>query len=108
MDLADIGGNVVDGVHVASMGGTWMALVYGFGGLRDHVREPCFRPRLPAQWNRLRFPLTLRGQRLVVDIDRNGTTYTLLEGPGLVLRHEDEAFRISRDAPVRFPAKPVA
>jgi alpha,alpha-trehalose phosphorylase len=35
MDLADVAGNVVDGVHVASVGGVWMALVYGFGGLRD-------------------------------------------------------------------------
>src|SRR6202007_1698267 len=36
MDLADVGGNVRDGCHIASMGGTWMALAYGFGGLRDY------------------------------------------------------------------------
>jgi trehalose/maltose hydrolase-like predicted phosphorylase len=35
MDLADVGGNVKDGVHIASMGGTWMAIVYGVAGLRD-------------------------------------------------------------------------
>ena len=29
MDLADVGGNVRDGVHVASIGGTWMAVAYG-------------------------------------------------------------------------------
>ena len=29
MDLADVGHNVADGCHIASMGGTWMALVYG-------------------------------------------------------------------------------
>src|SRR4030095_12170247 len=32
MDLADVGGNVKDGCHIASMGGTWMMLTYGFGG----------------------------------------------------------------------------
>jgi alpha,alpha-trehalose phosphorylase len=32
MDLADIAGNVSDGVHVASAAGAWMALVFGFGG----------------------------------------------------------------------------
>ena len=36
MDLADVGGNVKDGCHIASMGGTWMMLAYGFGGMRDN------------------------------------------------------------------------
>jgi Trehalose and maltose hydrolases (possible phosphorylases) len=30
MDLADVGGNVKDGCHIASMGGTWMMLAYGW------------------------------------------------------------------------------
>ena len=33
MDLADFGGNVKDGCHIASMGGTWMMLTYGFAGM---------------------------------------------------------------------------
>src|SRR5260221_3391793 len=36
MDLADVGGNVKDGCHIASMGGTWMMLTYGLGGMRDN------------------------------------------------------------------------
>src|SRR3974390_382538 len=36
MDLADVGGNVKDGCHIASMGGAWMLFAYGFGGMRDH------------------------------------------------------------------------
>ncbi len=103
VDLADIGGNVTDGVHIASAGGTWMALVYGFGGMRDHEREISFHPRLPADWEGLRFRLELRGQRIEVDMDREGTTYRLLEGSGLLLRHEDEEFRLLPDEPARFP-----
>jgi alpha,alpha-trehalose phosphorylase len=34
MDLADVGGNVRDGCHIASMGGTWMVFAYGFGVAR--------------------------------------------------------------------------
>jgi alpha,alpha-trehalose phosphorylase len=104
VDLADIGGNVTDGVHIASAGGTWMALVYGFGGMRDHEREISFRPRLPADWEGLRFRIEIRGQRMEVDMDREGTSYRLLEGSGLLLRHEDEEFRLLPDAPARFPA----
>jgi alpha,alpha-trehalose phosphorylase len=105
VDLADIGGNVIDGVHVASMGGTWMALVYGFGGMRDDDGKLSFRPRLPERWSRLRFRLTVRGQRIEVDADRETTTYTLHEGKGLTLAHEGEDFRLSPDAPTRFAAK---
>jgi alpha,alpha-trehalose phosphorylase len=104
VDLADIGGNVTDGVHIASAGGTWMALVYGFGGMRDHEREISFHPRLPADWEGLRFRLELRGQRVEVDMDREGTSYRLLEGSSLLLRHEDEEFQLLPDAPARFPA----
>lgn len=32
MDLANVGGNVKDGCHIASMGGTWMGIVYGVAG----------------------------------------------------------------------------
>jgi alpha,alpha-trehalose phosphorylase len=35
MDLADVGRNVKAGCHIASMGGTWMVMAHGFGGLRD-------------------------------------------------------------------------
>ncbi|MEE8581588.1 MAG: glycosyl hydrolase family 65 protein, partial [Myxococcota bacterium] len=108
VDLADIGGNVIDGVHVASMGGTWMALVYGFGGMRDYDGRLSFRPRLPERWSRLRFRLTVRGQRLEVDTDREATTYTLHQGKDLALSHEGEEFRLSPDAPARFPNDPGA
>ena len=49
MDLADVGGNVTDGCHIASMGGTWMAFVYGFGGLRDYDGMLSFRPQTPPK-----------------------------------------------------------
>src|SRR5215475_10539430 len=45
MDLADVGGNVKDGCHIASMGGTWMMLTYGFGGMRDEDGTLAFWPR---------------------------------------------------------------
>ena len=54
VDLADVHGNTVDGLHVASTGGVWNALVSGFGGMRDHGGELSFDPRLPASWPGLR------------------------------------------------------
>lgn len=45
VDLADLHRNTSDGIHVASTGGVWSALVYGFGGMRDHGGRITFEPR---------------------------------------------------------------
>ena len=97
MDLGDVAGNVSHGCHIASMGGTWMLLVYGFAGMRDDDGRISFRPQLPKGIERLRFPLTIRGQMLEVDIHPDATTYSLREGDGLVIRHEDEEIKLSPD-----------
>jgi alpha,alpha-trehalose phosphorylase len=88
MDLADVGGNVRDGVHAASIGGTWMAIVYGLAGMRDYNGELTFNPRPYVE--HLKFPLTFRGQRLVVEISKESVTYSLEAGSELKLKHCDE------------------
>ena len=47
VDLADTHGNTVDGVHVASCGGVWGTLVFGFAGLFDTGTALRFAPSLP-------------------------------------------------------------
>ena len=80
MDLADVGGNVKDGAHIASMGGAWMTIVYGIAGMRDYDGELSFDPNLTEIGGAgLRFPLTIGQQRLIVDIDNEGATYLLEE-----------------------------
>jgi alpha,alpha-trehalose phosphorylase len=85
MDLADVAGNVVDGAHVASTGGVWMALVYGFGGLRDFDGTLAFDPRLPSPWRRLRFPLRFHDRRIEVDLTHEASCFTLAEGDPLTI-----------------------
>jgi len=104
MDLSDVGGNMMHGAHIASIGGTWMALVYGFAGLRDDGGRLSFRPRLPDEWSRLAFCLTVQGRRLRVEIDRDMTSYELLAGAPLALRHDGAEITLSAQAPlVRRP-----
>jgi alpha,alpha-trehalose phosphorylase len=94
VDLVDGHGNTADGIHVASCGGTWMALVAGFGGLRDFDGVVRFAPRLPADWDRLRFRVQVRGQLVEVDMTHDGTEYRLLQGPGLLIEHFGEKVRL--------------
>src|SRR5262249_9290151 len=101
MDLADIGGNVKDGCHIASMGGTWMMLTYGFGGMRDNDETLSFWPRRAPQENAiLRFPVTYRGHRLEIEIGPEKAQYALREGGYLVIRHETEEVQLTRENPV--------
>ena len=104
VDLDDLHGNTKDGIHVASCGGTWLALVAGFGGLRDFDGEVRFDPKLPTAWKRLRFRVEVRGQRIEVDMTQAATTYRLLEGAGLMIEHRGEALRLRPDVPVLRPA----
>ncbi|WP_437440849.1 glycoside hydrolase family 65 protein [Serinicoccus kebangsaanensis] len=70
VDLEDRHGNASDGVHVASTGGVWSALVAGFGGMRDHGGELTLDPRLPAGWPALTWRMRWHGSRLRVRVEQ--------------------------------------
>jgi alpha,alpha-trehalose phosphorylase len=105
MDLADVGGNVRDGCHIASMGGTWMVMVYGFAGMRDYGGGLTFDPHLPRQLRKLRFPLEIRGQELVVEMGKDTATYLLRKGTGLSIVHKGEEVRLRAGEPVTLSMK---
>ncbi len=67
-DLQDNRLNAKDGIHGASAGGLWQAVIFGFAGLTLEPEGYHFSPRLPANWNRLAFALQLHGQDLWVEI----------------------------------------
>jgi alpha,alpha-trehalose phosphorylase len=101
MDLADVGGNVRDGCHIASMGGTWMGVVYGAAGLRDHGGHLSFEPHKKVR--SLRFRLSVRGQELAVAIEAGEATYLLERGDGLTIHHRGERLDLRPGEPVRRP-----
>ncbi len=70
MDLWDLHRNTGDGLHIASLAGTWTALVEGFGGLREHGQVLTLAPALPPAIDRLSFGVRWRGMRLHVRVDQ--------------------------------------
>jgi len=99
VDLHDIAGNSVDGLHLASLAGTWLAAVAGFGGLRDHGDTLAFSPRLTPPLSRLCFRLVYRGRRLRVDIRGDDVCYELVDGEPLDLWHDGSSVRIAVGSP---------
>lgn len=80
MDLADLGGNVSDGVHIASAAGAWMALVFGFGGVRDYDGRLTVDPHLPPGLERLAFSLRFRDRQIRVTLTHAEETYLVDDG----------------------------
>ena len=60
VDLEDTRGNAADGIHGASAGGVWQAVVFGFGGVKFTNNGPVATPHLPPSWTRLKFRLHWR------------------------------------------------
>jgi alpha,alpha-trehalose phosphorylase len=103
VDLADLHGNTSDGVHVASTGGVWNALVYGFGGMRDYNGTVTFNPRLPEGWDRLVFRVMVRGTRVRVEVLHGSITFAVEEGESVTLAVSDHHFTVNSGAPVTVP-----
>lgn len=61
VDLEDVRGNAADGIHGASAGGVWQAVVFGFGGFQLAEQGPVANPHLPPSWTRLKFKVHWRG-----------------------------------------------
>ena len=103
VDMADTAGNLRDGMHVASAGGTWMAVVYGFAGYRWRTDVPEFSPMLPTQGPPAALPAAAAG--LAARGGHRGGGRHLpgpLRGP-VTARHDGRRFTASTDAPVSFP-----
>ena len=98
MDLDNLMDNTRDGLHIASLAGSWIAAVAGFGGMRDHRGELSFRPRLPAALTRLAFRVTFRGRCLRVDVRHGEVTYEVIAGEPIEIEHDGERIRLDPKA----------
>ncbi|TAF10998.1 MAG: beta-phosphoglucomutase [Nostocales cyanobacterium] len=70
VDLEDMRGNTNEGIHGASAGGIWQAVVFGFGGIQFTENQPVAHPHLPPGWTRLIFKLYWRGKWHDFDLHR--------------------------------------
>ncbi len=100
IDLDDLQHNTRDGLHIASLAGTWIGAVAGFGGMRDHDDILSFTPRLPQALSRLAFRLCFRGRRLLVRVEHKQATYSLLEGAALEIVHHGKTVTVVPQRPL--------
>lgn len=74
LDLDDYNNDTEDGLHITSMGGTWMSFVKGLCGMRVKDGQVEFNPFLPKNWKGYSFKIRFRGTLLKVSTSQNEIT----------------------------------
>ena len=98
LDLDDTNGNTKDGIHTANMGGTWMAIVFGFAGLRIKENYIALNPKLPVQWNKLQFKFLYKGAKVKVTMGKSETKIQVRTKVPINLKVNDKMHSIANDS----------
>jgi len=94
LDLFNTHKNTKDGIHAANLGGTFMAIVYGFGGLRIKESGLFVAPALPEQWDGYDFKIRYQGSLIQAEVRRGICDFTLLSGVEQEIHVFGEAYRL--------------
>ncbi len=70
LDLDDYNNDTEDGLHITSMGGTWMTIVKGFAGMRIKNNKLSFVPFIPEQWKLYSFKIRFRNVLLKFEVSK--------------------------------------
>lgn len=97
LDLFNTHKNTKDGIHTANMAGNYMAIVYGFGGLRIKEDGLHINPCIPEQWEGYSFRFQYLGTRLEVKAGKDGCEIIRLEGEPVDLYVYDIKYRLDHE-----------
>lgn len=100
MDLDDIHGNVKDGIHAASMAGSWLTIIGGFAGMRQYDGRLHFEPKLPPSWTEYSFRVQFQDRLINVNVEGNKTTYSIVRGEPLTIEHYGQEYIIAMTQPL--------
>ena len=85
LDLDDYNNDTADGCHITSMGGTWMAFVKGFGGMRVKDGKVSLSPFIPDNWGSYSFRINFRNTILKINVTKEKVSIENLSEKELTL-----------------------
>ncbi|CUG91614.1 glycoside hydrolase, putative [Bodo saltans] len=89
LDLDNITYTAEEGLHLSAMSASWMAVVFGIGGLRVVDGSLHMSPSLPVGVDHANFTVQWRGAVVRVAISSKEVIYELLRGASFRLIHQD-------------------
>jgi trehalose/maltose hydrolase-like predicted phosphorylase len=70
VDLQNLRLNTAEGIHLASCGAVWQAVVFGFAGLQLSQEDHTTHPLWPDGWTRIAFKFFHKGKLVSVDLHK--------------------------------------
>jgi len=70
-DISNLYGNTHEGIHAASCGGTYQAIVFGFAGISVRDTLLSINPKIPRTWNTVLFSFLWKGTLLRFELTHN-------------------------------------
>lgn len=80
VDLGENTDNSDNGIHSASIGGIWLAVAMGFGGVRAEENGLIIEPVLPWGIANYSLPIAYRGSKYRLSVSENGAKVERLSG----------------------------
>ncbi|WAA12225.1 glycoside hydrolase family 65 protein [Fervidibacillus halotolerans] len=102
LDLDNTHKNTKDGLHLANMGGTWMAIVFGFAGMRIKESGLHFHPRLPKRWSGYECNMQFRSRYIKVKVFKERTEISIKGNP-LELTVSERKYLVKEGEPLVIP-----
>ncbi len=90
LDLDDYNNDTKDGLHITSMGGTWMSVIKGFGGMEVKNGQLAFDPFTPEEWAGFGFTLRYRENIVRLDISESEILLENILGPDITVLLSNE------------------
>ena len=80
LDLDDYNKEIKQGLHITSMGGSWMSIIEGFAGVRILDNKIHLNTKIPKNWESYSFKLNIKNRKFNVLINKNESKIDLLSG----------------------------
>ena len=105
LDLWDLHRNTKDGIHTANMAGTFLTIVYGFGGLRLKEQGISLWPILPAEWTEYSFKVLFENSRIDVTVTDMHCVLTLEKGKSKTVKVYGKPYTLVDRLELKRPAR---
>lgn len=76
LDLDNYNRNTNEGLHITSLAGAWMNIVYGFAGLRSDGKILSFSPKIPKEWDKYSFSIFYHNAIIKISITKDHVEFS--------------------------------
>ncbi|MEA1975224.1 MAG: glycoside hydrolase family 65 protein, partial [Bacillota bacterium] len=100
LDIDNSHNNSNHGIHTAAMGGSWLGLVYGFGGMRINNKGLFFSPKTISELGSYSFIIKYKKGTLKVSVSLDNIKYELIKGKKIIFYSNTKKIKLNKKLPL--------